>query len=208
MTDDNDPRPQIVAEWMTPRQAFTLVDSHFHNQGGTAQAIIGRLKGGALKSVALGGRSTEANGRVSSPTAPCNIPSSHWAEWNDGALSDIWGVGDIRVYVDGRVYRYFGVRFDPAEVRQMLPPLVEQFAPPPVSPPLLKQEEPASEGKPVAASHLEEWYRLFQKAYPNASEDLALDSARGMFPGKSVTRASVRALRGTQKRGPKAKPAD
>lgn len=64
-------------------------------------------------------------------------------------------------------------------------------------------------GPPVSAAALKAWFVAYQAAFTGAddTEARALESARGCFPGKSVSRDAVRDLRGEQKRGPKAKTA-
>jgi hypothetical protein len=71
--------------------------------------------------------------------------------------------------------------------------------------PKVEEAEPEQTGPPVAQIHLKAWYDLYRQAYSGSAdtEATALKSARGMFPGKSVSRDRVRALRGSQKRGRK-----
>jgi hypothetical protein len=67
---------------------------------------------------------------------------------------------------------------------------------------------PRSDGPPVSKAALEEWWVVFSKHNPAATEPQAQASAEAMFPGKTVTRVKIRELRGEQKRGPKPRTAE
>jgi hypothetical protein len=71
------------------------------------------------------------------------------------------------------------------------------------------EDEPPQKGPSVPAAALEAWYAAYKMAFSGIAdtEAKALESARGCFPGKSIARDAVRALRGTLKRGPKPKAA-
>jgi hypothetical protein len=110
------------------------------------------------------------------------------------------------------------VRLDPVEVKKLLPP--GQGVPKattPVQAPVAQPETSISQDddskikrQPVSAAALEAWFKAYQLAYPASSEDTegkALESARGCFPGKSVSRDAVRKVRGAQRRGRKPTPA-
>jgi hypothetical protein len=68
-----------------------------------------------------------------------------------------------------------------------------------------KQAEPEAKAPSVSDQLLKEWYELYQKAYQGSADTLqkALESARGMFPGKFVSRDRVRKLCEGRKRGRK-----
>ena len=60
------------------------------------------------------------------------------------------------------------------------------------------------------AAAMEAWYAAYRLAYQGADDTMekALASAKGMFPGKSVSREQVRKLAGGRKPGRKSKAAD
>jgi hypothetical protein len=100
------------------------------------------------------------------------------------------------------------VRFDPDGVHD----IIKNLTPPPALPPTeeatpaTEPEEPPEKGPPVSPELLKAWFEVYRRAYIGAAdtEANAVASARGMFPGKSVSRERVRELRGAQKRGRKA----
>jgi hypothetical protein len=51
---------------------------------------------------------------------------------------------------------------------------------------------------------LKAWFEVYQQAYADTAadtEDMALKSAKGMFPDKHITRAKIRELRGQRPMG-------
>ena len=194
-------------------------------------SIVERLRGGVIMAVAKQA-SFELRGKVQPPSHFVLIPPEHWGVWQSDSESDLWGAGDIRVYVEvmpdlhiavlggsySMIVRYFGIRFDPAEIEAMIPRWARggQLAPPSADnaeqtiqtiadgdpePETLVSD--ARKGPPVSEALLREWYELYSKAYagPADTEKMALASATGMFPTKSVSRSKVRELRGERKRG-------
>jgi hypothetical protein len=78
-----------------------------------------------------------------------------------------------------------------------------------------KPKGPGSEvrpdpSRPVSEAHLEAWWAFYRKvrAEHEQSEEDAIAHFDQCFPDKSVTRNRIRGLRGRQKSGPKAKPAE
>jgi hypothetical protein len=158
--------------------------------------------------------------------------SDHGSDLWSGGYARFWVVR--KGYDSGTTYQYFGIKLNPDDVRSNLPPprppdaIAIKATPPvtvsypphrPIAPAALAVPSPAEQvtsdvpdndvvnkGPPVAPDHLKAWFDLYRRVYSGSSdtEANALDSARGMFPGKSVSRDSVRALRGAQKRGRKA----
>ena len=110
--------------------------------------------------------------------------------------------------IDGRYnsghIAYFGVRFEPEGVRELLASAPKKSATGP------EQQEPEDEdqgqkGPPVSETHLRQWYALYRSVYhgPGDTMEMALRSARGMFPGKFVSRDAIRKLAGGRTRGRK-----
>jgi hypothetical protein len=85
----------------------------------------------------------------------------------------------------------FGVRFNPEDIDHEFPRPAED--------PAVKADEIA---KPrIGDEPLAGWAELFKRCYPSADQELALASARGMFPDKHVSRDRVRALIPARKPG-------
>ena len=210
---------EVRATWHTPQACIDLVSK---TQGNDAKgALMGRLKGGLITAVA------ESSSRETSPrpTGPVRIEAAHWGYVSSSAANAFWITGDTRIYIPNRDQMggistfYYGVRLDPVAVRAMIPPDLPDrrkakwlkatpkvIAEPP-APTLELVDKPIFKGPRVASAHLEAWHKLYCQTYPGTtSEEHALLSARGMFPGKSVSRDAVRGLRGRQALGrPKSK---
>jgi hypothetical protein len=121
--------------------------------------------------------------------------------------SSFWTTGDLvytyrRDIYDEVTFRHFDVRFEPEGVNAIIGSAAPDIAP---TPDLPEANEPTERGPPVSEAHLQAWYEVYRQVYQGAAdtEDTAVRSARGMFPGKSVSRDKIRKLRGAQKRGRK-----
>jgi hypothetical protein len=224
MTDDA-PTGEEFAAWMTPGDALARLSEILRSQHRTAAALVERLKGGMIKSAA---RSSSWEGRNGTQEEQriVLIPAHYWLELQSPNGAElIWQTGDVRFFLARRLaathpnlvgVRYYGVRFDPVGVKAWLAdlpapvrhkwtrpkPEPEPSVPSPVP---ATDEAGASKEPPVSEDLLRDWYVLYRKAYTGAqdTEDNALKSALGTFPGKSVTRKRIRNLRGTQKVGRK-----
>jgi hypothetical protein len=197
-------QPAVTAEdldnWLTPLQAVELLKSAYRSEHLAIQTLLERLRGGMVQAVS---RETKLEGRKDSATlAP--IPIAHW-DFVRGA-SSFWTTGDL-VYnfrpqgeYESLTLRHFDVRFEPKSVRAIIGNEADRAPVSGESP-----GEPTDKGLPVSEAHLQAWYEVYKQAYRGAAdtEDTALKSARGMFPGKSVSREKIRELRGPQKRGRK-----
>lgn len=148
--------------------------------------------------------------------------------WENVAKADsptqltLWSANSINVDAEGPTSLHsptvkiamLGIRFDPIGIKRMDPKRIlpePPAAPAPAVPVvILPIVEPEIKGTPVSKAALEVWFKAYQSAYSGAddTEARALESAKGCFPGKSVSRDAVRELRGTQKRGPKSKTAE
>jgi hypothetical protein len=206
---DEDDAAAITAEeyatWLTPRDAIKSL-----NHLSTPEAIVAifdRLKHGLVSAVAL----RQTIGTRTSDFVQINKVT--WAHAEQGiARSRLWSSGDITIPLQVRSppfgYRevplgLFGVRFDPAEIRELHPDYVPAGV-------VGKEPPEPARGPPVSDALLREWYALYQRAYPGASdtEPTAIKSAVGMFPGKYVARQKVRDLRGKRKPGRKPSESD
>jgi hypothetical protein len=211
----------VVADWITPRQAVDILDAVYDDKYLAKKVLLGRLIGGVIQ--AASGRTVVVDAGRKAEALFITIPPSEWEgiEPADG----FWISGDLiytrrsqsSSYQDCKT-SHFRVRFDPEGVREIVkdePPKprgskwikkkLEPEAPP--VPAEVEAPEPEQKGPAVSQDHLKAWFDLYQRAYSGSATDTeanAVASARGMFPGKSVSRERVRDLRGAQKRGRKA----
>ncbi|HYI29086.1 MAG TPA: hypothetical protein VD863_14705 [Bradyrhizobium sp.] len=195
--------PEEFANWLTPRQAVQILESSFGTGSDSYIAkhtLLELLRAGKLKAVAKEALQT---GWPEEKLAV--VTSEHWADvrenqifWTNGLVSysrrDMYG----RERED---FRFFGIRFDPVAVREIVS--VDS-----VSAPNPLEEEPADDrpkGPDVSEAHLRLWFDLYQKTHQGSWDKLenAYKSAAGMFPGRYVSRQRIRDLAGGRKRGRK-----
>lgn len=209
------PSAKEFADWIEARDAIKIVAKATNDYSSARHQILDRLVTGLIQACAATFL-TETAKKLSEPQTIVDVPQSFWrllVEQNPGA-ADLWKTNDAAVevsdnssvYRPSTIYRFYGIRFNPAGIQKLLPHG-------PAIIPLAAEEQPEEErsiGPAVAADRLKEWAALFLKAYPEGeiTEDRALSSARGMFPGKSVTRLRVRELIPARKRGRKPTPED
>jgi|GEM_PF-3237778 len=208
--------------WMPASEAYRLVGAELGPQA--AREILKRLAHGLLI-----GRAEEAfqmtGGKKTQFDRLAIIKDFIWEELaGEDYLHNlpIWSANSAEVEFPYKypsrplsvVFHLFGVRFDPAGIEKMLPKRVIQIPPEPPKTdwgktawpvPAASAPEPEQKGPPPSAKALAAWFDAYKAAYTGAddTEAKALESAKGCFPGKSVTREAVRALRGEQKRGRK-----
>lgn len=192
------------SSWMTPADALDLVFSQMGDKYAAAHELVSRLGDGLIISAAGNVVVSPAYDVELQDMSVLVIPN-HWRALGGNALGQMfWKTGTIEVWVDRGNTRvtYYNLRFDPAAVGQVVPKPSQAR---PALDASSESLEPEQKGPPVPRAALEAWFKAYQSAFP-ASQDTeakALESARGCFPGKSVSRDAVRALRGNQKRGRK-----
>jgi hypothetical protein len=211
MADKN--KPAITADqfsvWLTPPSAVKELH-HLEPSSGRITLIqalqYGQIRAAAKTAVVtIRGRNNEIDF--------LSIPTDWWRNLGAGAL--FWSNGQIifsSLTISNSydcVAALFDVRFDPEQVRSLLPPSLSF----PVHPKMIQvetAEESKKDAPPVSAVLLNEWYVLYCKTCSEAddTEERALKSARGMFPDKLVSRERVRNLRGARQRGRKPKPSE
>jgi hypothetical protein len=208
-----------VATWYSPIQAVIIAARVLGDNQAASNAIWQRIIAGQIECVSSSTSTTERGRNPDSVQGLKLIPPSYWQHFaNIG--SDLWRAGDARFLIPGRTNRHsttatrtihcFGIKLNPANVHDSLPPIPPEPEPAPAEPektppPLDEAAEPAQRGPRVSDAHLQAWWEFYKKTHSNSedTEDRALEFARLCFPGKSVARDRVRALRGTVKRGPK-----
>lgn len=213
------------SRWYTPKRAVEFVATH--TDWNTAhRAILKRAESGKIRVHAEDIRWERASRtgiyRKFSPVPDAILKA--WAEQDHHSYLLFWSNGDGEIDLKSNPHaltiswKLFGIRFDPTGLAQLAgidapTPLVTTKLEEPQKLPVvdvgLEMEEPPQKGPPPSPKALAAWYEAYKLAYPNTAdtEAKALESARGCFPDKTVSRESVRALRGAQKRGPKSGPA-
>jgi hypothetical protein len=146
-------------------------------------------------------RTDEASRVTKHPTL---IPNGHWQYYKTTHGLDFFETGDAVFYFRARsqyqlamTIRRFGIRLNPDDVQATLPKGRQLPDEPIVRPPnLIDPEDKATKGPPVSDASLQLWYELYRQVYRGSddTEPNALSSARGMFPGKSISRERVRKL--------------
>jgi len=202
--------PEEFLAWLAPNESLAVLQRALGAEAAVT-AIMERLRGSVLKSAAaIESWKTGFNPPELSEFVP--IDGDFWGHIQGiDSKHSFWKTGDATIYLDPTsrlvadptTVRYCGVRFEPNGVRALLPkdfnPQAGPSAAPDPSPTTEIAEQEEENGRPVAEGHLKEWYALYTKLFTEAeqTEDHAWKSAEGMFPGKSVTRAAIRKLRGT-----------
>ena len=132
---------------------------------------------------------------------------------NVGDAARLWRAGQATLKIangDGDA-TVFGVRLNPEQVLGLKPQMAMEStsaAPPEIAEPAIDADVTES-GPPVSDAHLTAWGDLFKRVYGGTKQDtlrIAEASAKGMFPGKMVTRKRVRALFEARKPGRKSMP--
>jgi hypothetical protein len=192
----------LIADWLSPRQAVEILDAAYPPASRVSkQVLLERLRGGMVQAVAA--HSVFDGGRQGREVF-YKIPSDDWERVDTSDI--LWITGELTYTrrehgLAGRTtVRHYNVRFEPQGVRAIVANAPKE----PAAKPDPDKPEPAQKGPRVTDPHLEAWFDLFTKVYSGTvedTEDRALESARGMFPGKSVTRDRIRALRGNRPMG-------
>ena len=194
---------ELYETWLEPAEALRQL-SHLGSTAQAAWVVLPRLQRGLIRA---GARTVFAgSGSSQSQVDMTRIEPGIWELVSDHFGHDkFWQSGDCTVEQYGRrgetvQIALFGVRFDPSGIIEMLP----KAATPPAA--LVPETSTTQEkGPPVPEAALKAWYSAYQLAYKGAedTEEMAIRSAKGAFPGKSASRERVRELRGERPRGRK-----
>ncbi len=198
-----------IVDWLTPSQAAQLLNDAYGGEEHYAakRTLLGRLRGGMVQAVSghsvIGGRSGYRDKYLI-------IPTDHWQYADEANL--LWISGDFEfqsideesAYRNNVTTRHYGVKFDP----QGIGAIIGAGTDPPPPPEQSRTPEPEQDRKrpPVPPAHLQAWYAFYKAVTKGAddTEDHAWVHAKRCFSNNTVSRESVRMLRGAQKRGPKA----
>jgi hypothetical protein len=206
---EQDDKPKFE-NWLRPREALTVLGSAYSKEDVARHLLLERLSSGAITAIAEAASWTGLAG-AKPHQGLTTIPNDFWRDyyryqtgfWDSGDL--LFNLGHFRGSFNSVSVRFQGIRFDPGAI-QKLAGAAENRIQATVNAlnaaaPAAKAEEPAQKGKPVSPAALAAWYEAYKLAYPDESEDAALESARRMFPDKSITRKSIRDLRGPRAMG-------
>jgi hypothetical protein len=201
------PTAEDIADWLRPQEALTILDAAFVGKTDTSKhLLIERLKSGVIQGAAES--STWTGAKIEATTA-FYIPYDHWRYYKP-ALG-FWDSGDIQFHLGhykGSIYDisvwYHAVKFHP-EAIDALAAIGRNRAKGASSPTSENETEPEQKGPPVSEEDLKQWYAVYRRTYQGADDTMAnaLKSARGMFPGKFVSRERVRVLAGGRRPGRK-----
>jgi hypothetical protein len=142
------------------------------------------------------------------------IPSEDWQHADERDLLWISGDFDFQSIEEESAFRstvttrHFGVKFDPQGIGNIIGAGSDPRPPPDLPPapePESEPQSPDTKGPRVSDAHLRAWFEFYKAVHSTAedTEERAVVFARHCFPGKSVSRDRIRALRGSVKRGPK-----
>jgi hypothetical protein len=208
------------ASWLTPPAALSLFPSGSSQV--IKQKIFWRLQAGKIRCAAE--TATQIHGKMVENLFILDgdiwkkLPNEFTVSsfWSSGDFE--YDFGD---YTRPRKFRFMGVRFNRTDIGSLLPTaqtateavpdslttenntLLERYGyqAKPTGYNLSEQitSEPSEKtqiGKPLSESLLRAWCELYRQAYPakERSENLAMASVAGMFPGKKVTRVRLRAI--------------
>jgi hypothetical protein len=189
--------------WLSPAEALQLLKVF---PAETAQkAILDRLKANLIKPVAKNGATRFPDKPLIEIDMP-HVPASFWQHVHfDGKWVRFWKTGDISAYIrsgraSGAEMGFFDMRFLRSDIEKLLPKDTSNQQPQTAT---TERKTEETKGPNVSPAYLQEWSELFLKVYPSAEVtlDRAWSSAKGMFPGKSVSRDAVDKLLPPRGRG-------
>jgi hypothetical protein len=201
--------------WVTAQEAFETLARDTGSGPIAVRKLLPQLLADLLHARAETAYAEKGDTR-GKPINFCVVPREVWKRLSESqyvASDTMWQTNNYtfiklsehRGYGLSTEIHYLGIRFEPTEFRKLLRhrtvPVLEEQHPRIEAPPTITKPT----GKPPAPAHLQAWADLFLKVYPEdqVSEDLALESAKGMFQEKFVSRESVRKLLPPRKRGRK-----
>jgi hypothetical protein len=122
-------RAEIVSsEWLTAHDTLERVSARIGNRQVAVSALVNRIKAGLIQTAAM--RSRWRNGVYPDAEKPTLIPRDHWTFFPAFQTAEelaFWQTGDIRFDMeeltttfDVVMVTYFGVRFDPDGVEEMI----------------------------------------------------------------------------------------
>jgi hypothetical protein len=204
----------LIADWLPPSQAVEILEAVFGEGHVCRETLLECLRGARVRAVSANSTfHPEHSGTTGE--AFHKIPAKDWelVNWNDS----FWKTGILRYRrrkvgrTEFETVRHFNVRFDPDAVKAIVAPRVASL--PNSATPNQAEGKPEADVDadyrklpPVSEAHLESWFKLYSQVYGGSPLDTlpnAVWSARGMFPGRFVSRERVRDLAGGRTKGRK-----
>lgn len=114
-----------LASWLTPTEALAYAAMCVGTAKAAGNAIWQRLVGGLIETAASTSSVTPKDRAPQPKWTHELIPRGYWKQYSEHG-SDFWGAGDVRFFLrfsgTSVVYQAFGVKLNPADVRETLPP--------------------------------------------------------------------------------------
>ena len=195
--DDSELVKAAYEGWLSPAKALELFYRHDWRWDTAVKAIGTRIQNGLVATITR--HIVYPNGEKDDYIM---LKQEAWAKyWHPTASHDFWKTGDVQLrdsgYGDDKRASLFGVKFDPAGIRAMLP-LSGDDQPE-------QTETQKSELKPLPKAEAEKFARAILSEWPQASQDWAHEKAMLFFPEHTMSRAQFRiifrAIQGPKNRG-------
>lgn len=191
---------------LTPRQTIEEFRTLWNKE--TAKlTILDRLRHGLQHASANLAIETR-HGSEQARQPNIQIPSTVWKRFQDRHPAPyFWDTGHLKLNVRRNQYNeewsFYDVRFCQSDVEALLS---DQTSAPPISKATsilsATDSKDSRRNLPrVPADKLDKWVSLFKETYPEASQDMAVKSAFGMFQQHSLDRNELRELFPAEKRG-------
>ncbi len=189
---------EFEREWISAHDALDVLAPVLRRDI-AAERLISRVKAGLFQAVAKHYMYAEF-GKEPERATLIAVHPTFLAPDLLGMDQPFWTLGDFTFYGSavnglniGAELRFFGVRFDPEGIRDMLPTnRVFRVSPMEAA---AEADDPADTRRPPSNTALIKWRDLFMEAYGTTYNlGMAWSSAKGMFPNHKVTRKSVEEL--------------
>ncbi len=191
--------PDEYGNWLPPSAAVKILESVFGTDTRSYIAkhtLLERLRGGIVRAAA---KRFVIDDRLQSERAIIESATFQNLQEND----IFWTSSDLTFSVIDEwrrreFHRYYHVRFESAAVNEIANNAT-------ANPSTNAAPEAEQKGPSVAPANLQAWYTFYKSVTKPSedTEDYAWLHAKRCFPNNTVSRDSVRTLRGSQKRGPK-----
>jgi hypothetical protein len=199
-----------LATWLSIDQVRRLAEVSLGiSESSSTDAVLDRVQGGLIRAAATTSSIKEEGGVPQPKRDPVLIPLATWRYYMPSVSSFYRGEASFSWRSPSPSHRSitfdcYGIKLHPDDVaeqfHQLIPPTTTQQS-------VRTNEEETPRGPPVSGAALEAWAKAYKLAYGGTPEDkleTAYKSAVGAFPGRSVSRQSIRDLvGGDRKRGPK-----
>ena len=179
--------PEEYEAWLKPRDALAIAEEFCgSHEDAVATDLKNRVLRGEIKAAIQQASPVDASPGVTADRTIRVLTPEHWATHT----TDFWGATVVlTIGVNGGpavIAQCIGLRFCASDVREQFPVKAQPEATP--APP----DEVSDPKLPdVSTADLAKWAALFAEVYPGATQAVAVESARGFFQGKNVSRNRV-----------------